>query len=164
MDYHKIDRFLLRNCFWYVVVKLLYHFVPLVSAVSDSLFCLMWLHPLNSAVPLVNWLCWFQTQPWMSRAYDPCTERYSEVYFNLPEVQTALHANVTQVSYPWRTCRYFELWISDTFPCIACNVSVDWISFLFSNIVGIYWADSPLSMLPIYQELIAAGLRIWVFR
>ncbi|KAH9768217.1 serine carboxypeptidase-like 27 [Citrus sinensis] len=40
----------------------------------------------------------------MSRAYDPCTERYSEVYFNHPEVQKALHANVTGISYPWRTC------------------------------------------------------------
>ncbi|KAH9768212.1 serine carboxypeptidase-like 27 [Citrus sinensis] len=38
------------------------------------------------------------------RAYDPCTERYSEVYFNHPEVQKALHANVTGISYPWRTC------------------------------------------------------------
>ncbi|KAH9703604.1 serine carboxypeptidase-like 27 [Citrus sinensis] len=38
------------------------------------------------------------------RAYDPCTERYSEVYFNHPEVQKALHANVTWISYPWRTC------------------------------------------------------------
>ncbi|XVE68942.1 hypothetical protein DITRI_Ditri09bG0110500 [Diplodiscus trichospermus] len=74
--------------------------------------------------------------PWMSRAYDPCTERYSEVYFNLPEVQKALHANVTSISYPWQTC---------------------------SDIVGNYWADSPLSMLPIYKELIAAGLRIWVY-
>ncbi|XP_050155636.1 serine carboxypeptidase-like 27 [Malus sylvestris] len=74
--------------------------------------------------------------PWMSRAYDPCTERYSEVYFNRPDVQKALHANVTRVSYPWKTC---------------------------SDIVGNYWADSPLSMLPIYKELIAAGLRIWVF-
>lgn len=45
------------------------------------------------------------TQPWMSRAYDPCTERYSETYFNHPEVQKALHANVTGVSYPWKTCR-----------------------------------------------------------
>ncbi|KAG8054864.1 hypothetical protein GUJ93_ZPchr0001g31455 [Zizania palustris] len=44
--------------------------------------------------------------PWLSRAYDPCTE---------------------------------------------------------SDIVGAYWADSPRSMLPIYQELIAAGIRIWVF-
>uniref|UniRef100_A0A5B6ZE46 Carboxypeptidase n=1 Tax=Davidia involucrata TaxID=16924 RepID=A0A5B6ZE46_DAVIN len=74
--------------------------------------------------------------PWMSRAYDPCTERYSQVYFNLPEVQKAFHANVTGIPYSWKTC---------------------------SDIVGDYWADSPLSMLPIYQELIAAGLRIWVF-
>ncbi|GAB2223615.1 hypothetical protein Droror1_Dr00017756 [Drosera rotundifolia] len=74
--------------------------------------------------------------PWMSRAYDPCTERYSKTYFNRPEVQKALHANTTAISYPWDTC---------------------------SNIVGNYWADSPESMLPIYRELIAAGLRIWVF-
>ncbi|GFY84563.1 serine carboxypeptidase-like 27 [Actinidia rufa] len=76
--------------------------------------------------------------PWMSRAYDPCTERYSQAYFNLPEVQKAFHANVTGLSYPWKTC---------------------------SDIVGVgnYWGDSPLSMLPIYRELIAAGLRIWVF-
>ncbi|TKY46291.1 Serine carboxypeptidase 27 [Spatholobus suberectus] len=74
--------------------------------------------------------------PWMSRAYDPCTERYSVLYFNHPEVQKALHANVTGISYSWKTC---------------------------SDIVGDYWADSPLSMLPIYQELIEAGLRIWVF-
>ncbi|KAH7855607.1 hypothetical protein Vadar_026712 [Vaccinium darrowii] len=74
--------------------------------------------------------------PWMSRAYDPCTAVYSQVYFNLPEVQKALHANVTGISYPWQTC---------------------------SDIIGNYWADSPLSMLPIYREIIAAGLRIWVY-
>ncbi|CAH9080426.1 unnamed protein product [Cuscuta epithymum] len=74
--------------------------------------------------------------PWISRAYDPCTEIYSQIYFNLPEVQKAFHANITHVPYKWETC---------------------------SDIVGVYWADSPLSMLPIYQELIAAGLRIWVF-
>ncbi|EEF27854.1 serine carboxypeptidase, putative [Ricinus communis] len=72
----------------------------------------------------------------MSRAYDPCTERYSIVYFNRPEVQKAIHANVTGILYEWKTC---------------------------SDIVGNYWADSPLSMLPIYKELIAAGLKIWVF-
>ncbi|XP_043693484.1 serine carboxypeptidase-like 27 [Telopea speciosissima] len=74
--------------------------------------------------------------PWMSRAYDPCTERYSKLYFNRPEVQKAIHANLTGILYPWDTC---------------------------SAIVGNYWADSPLTMLPIYQELIAAGLKIWVF-
>ncbi|KAL6552851.1 Serine carboxypeptidase-like 26 [Orobanche hederae] len=74
--------------------------------------------------------------PWMSRAYDPCSKRYTRIYFNLPDVEKALHANVTGVSYPWQSC---------------------------SGIVGEYWRDSPRSMLPIYQELIAAGLRIWVF-
>ncbi|XP_051120178.1 serine carboxypeptidase-like 27 [Andrographis paniculata] len=74
--------------------------------------------------------------PWMSRAYDPCTERYSKIFFNLPDVQKAMHANTTRLTYQWQTC-------SDT--------------------VGNYWTDSPMSMLPIYKELIAAGLRIWVF-
>ncbi|XP_006644961.2 serine carboxypeptidase-like 27 [Oryza brachyantha] len=74
--------------------------------------------------------------PWLSRAYDPCTERYSNIYYNRPEVQIAMHANTTGIQYPWKTC---------------------------SDIVGSYWADSPKSMLPIYQELIAAGIRIWVF-
>lgn len=74
--------------------------------------------------------------PWLSRAYDPCTERYASIYYNRPEVQMALHANTTGIHYPWQTC---------------------------SDIVGSYWADSPRSMLPIYQELIAAGIKIWVF-
>ncbi|MFS8012546.1 putative carboxypeptidase D [Helianthus anomalus] len=74
--------------------------------------------------------------PWMRGAYDPCTENYANQYFNLPEVQKAFHANITKLSYPWKTC---------------------------SDIVGGYWTDSPLSMLPIYKELIAAGLRVWVF-
>ncbi|KAG8067613.1 hypothetical protein GUJ93_ZPchr0005g14835 [Zizania palustris] len=75
--------------------------------------------------------------PWMTgSSYDPCTERHSTVYYNRPEVQKALHANVTGINYTWATC-------SDT---------------LNSN-----WGDAPRSMLHIYKELIAAGLRIWVF-
>ncbi|KQK07419.1 serine carboxypeptidase 2 [Brachypodium distachyon] len=74
--------------------------------------------------------------PWMSGSYDPCTERYSTVYYNRPEVQRALHANVTGINYTWATC-------SDT--------------------INKNWGDAPRSMLPIYKELIQAGLRIWVF-
>ncbi|WVZ15237.1 hypothetical protein V8G54_012803 [Vigna mungo] len=69
-------------------------------------------------------------------AYDPCTSTYSEVYFNLPEVQKALHANLTGIPYSWTGC---------------------------NDIVGNNWGDSPLSMLPIYQEILDAGLRIWVY-
>lgn len=74
--------------------------------------------------------------PWMTGSYDPCTERYSTAYYNRQEVQRALHANVTGINYTWATC-------SDT--------------------INTNWGDAPRSMLPIYQELIAAGLRIWVF-
>ncbi|KFK38250.1 hypothetical protein AALP_AA3G088900 [Arabis alpina] len=90
--------------------------------------------PCNNTVQLKRFLK--GRYPWMSRAYDPCTERYSNVYFNRVEVQKALHANVTRLPYPWKSC---------------------------SDIVGSYWTDSPVSMLPIYRELITAGLKIWVF-
>ncbi|KAJ4782398.1 Carboxypeptidase [Rhynchospora pubera] len=72
----------------------------------------------------------------MFGGYDPCTETYSTEYYNQPAVQKALHANVTSIPYSWQTC---------------------------SDIVGVYWGDSPRSMLPIYREIIAAGLKIWVF-
>ncbi|CAO2174694.1 unnamed protein product [Urochloa humidicola] len=74
--------------------------------------------------------------PWLPRGYDPCTEKYSAKYYNLPEVQKAMHANVTGIPYPWVGC---------------------------SDPIYDYWKDSPKSMLPIYRELIEAGIRIWVF-
>ncbi|PKA49204.1 cathepsin A (carboxypeptidase C) [Apostasia shenzhenica] len=72
----------------------------------------------------------------MSEKYDPCTEKHSTVYFNLPEVQKALHVNPAVAPTKWETC-------SDT--------------------VNENWKDSAVSILPIYKELIDYGLRIWVF-
>ncbi|KAJ7955651.1 Carboxypeptidase [Quillaja saponaria] len=69
--------------------------------------------------------------------YDPCTENYAEKYCNRPEVQKAMHANVTvKIPYKWTAC---------------------------SDVLLRNWKDSETSMLPTYKELIAAGLRIWVF-
>ncbi|XP_059453841.1 serine carboxypeptidase 24-like [Corylus avellana] len=68
--------------------------------------------------------------------YDPCTENYAEKYFNRPEVQKAMHANVTGIPYKWTAC---------------------------SDVLIKNWNDSETSLLPTYKELIAAGLRIWVF-
>ncbi|KAL2961049.1 hypothetical protein AAZX31_17G071100 [Glycine max] len=68
--------------------------------------------------------------------YDPCTENYAEKYYNLPEVQKAMHANVTNIPYKWTAC---------------------------SDVLLKNWKDSAISVLPIYKELIAAGLKIWVF-
>ncbi|OVA09287.1 Peptidase S10 [Macleaya cordata] len=67
--------------------------------------------------------------------YDPCVSSYSEVYFNRPDVQKALHANVTKIHYPWTHC-------SD-------NIT--------------FWSDAPASILPIIKKLVQGGLRIWVY-
>lgn len=68
--------------------------------------------------------------------YDPCTENYAEEYFNRHDVQRAMHANVTGISYKWTAC---------------------------SDVLLKNWKDSDDSMLPIYKKLMAAGLRIWMF-
>ncbi|KAK6944321.1 Peptidase S10, serine carboxypeptidase [Dillenia turbinata] len=68
--------------------------------------------------------------------YDPCTEKHSAVYFNLPEVQNALHVIKEKAPSIWSTC---------------------------SDQVNENWKDSPRSVLDIYSELIKSGLRIWIF-
>ncbi|KAL7134481.1 hypothetical protein ABFS83_11G029400 [Erythranthe nasuta] len=72
----------------------------------------------------------------LRRAYDPCTEEHSTVYFNLPEVQKALHVHTRNSSLKWETC---------------------------SNTVNENWQDSPKSVLNVYRELIHSGLRVWIF-
>ncbi|XP_062163813.1 serine carboxypeptidase-like 35 [Alnus glutinosa] len=67
--------------------------------------------------------------------YDPCTEDYVEKYFNRVDVQRALHANVTKLSYPYTTC---------------------------SGVIN-DWNDSPDTVLPIIRKLLNAGLRIWIY-
>ncbi|KAH0654705.1 hypothetical protein KY289_032383 [Solanum tuberosum] len=72
----------------------------------------------------------------LRRSYDPCTEQHSKIYFNLPEVQNALHVHKRNSSFKWVTC---------------------------SEEVSSGWKDSPKSVLDVYRELIKSGLRIWVF-
>jgi hypothetical protein len=40
----------------------------------------------------------------MGERYDPCTEKHSTVYFNLAEVQKALHVNPVIGKSKWATC------------------------------------------------------------
>ncbi|XP_021766185.1 serine carboxypeptidase-like 25 [Chenopodium quinoa] len=68
--------------------------------------------------------------------YDPCTEKYAEKYYNRPDVQKALHANTTKIPYKWTAC---------------------------SETLNRNWNDSEASILPVYRQLMAAGIRIWVF-
>ncbi|XP_047950431.1 serine carboxypeptidase II-2-like isoform X2 [Salvia hispanica] len=70
----------------------------------------------------------------LRRSYDPCTEMHTVQYFNLPEVQDALHARSRNSR--WETC---------------------------SGLVNENWQDSPQSVLDVYSELLNSGLRIWMF-
>ncbi|KAK7266562.1 hypothetical protein RIF29_19210 [Crotalaria pallida] len=68
--------------------------------------------------------------------YDPCSEKYAEIYYNRRDVQKALHANTTGISYKWTAC---------------------------SEVLNRNWNDTDVSVLPIYRQLIAHGIRVWVF-
>ncbi|XP_061362670.1 serine carboxypeptidase-like 35 [Gastrolobium bilobum] len=67
--------------------------------------------------------------------YDPCTEDYIDKYFNNEDVQKALHANITNLSYPYTLC----------------------------SAVIRKWNDSPNTVLPVIKKLLHAGLRIWIY-
>ncbi|GIM06742.1 hypothetical protein Vretimale_10995, partial [Volvox reticuliferus] len=69
--------------------------------------------------------------------YDPCIDDETEIYLNLPEVQKALHANQT-VKLPWR-------WTD-------CTRSI-----VYSR------EDLLSSMLPVYDRLLQANLRILIY-
>ncbi|XP_059649141.1 serine carboxypeptidase-like 40 [Cornus florida] len=67
--------------------------------------------------------------------FDPCSENYVYAYLNRPDVQEALHANVTKLSYDWEPC-----------------------SDVIKN-----WEDSPSTVIPLLKEFMANGLRLWIF-
>ncbi|XP_039120236.1 serine carboxypeptidase II-2-like [Dioscorea cayenensis subsp. rotundata] len=92
--------------------------------------------PANAVLSKNNLLKRLRLLGRLGEKYDPCTEKHSTIYFNLPHVQKALHVKPAFAPSKWETC---------------------------SEIVNSNWKDSPSSMLPIYHELIKHGLRIWIF-
>ncbi|KAK6159367.1 hypothetical protein DH2020_006681 [Rehmannia glutinosa] len=75
------------------------------------------------------------TAPSLS-SYDPCSDYYVYAYLNTPEVQKALHANVTGTPGPWDSCNYD----------ILAN-----------------WNDEPETVLPVIKELMASGISVWIY-
>ncbi|KAJ6685273.1 SERINE PROTEASE FAMILY S10 SERINE CARBOXYPEPTIDASE [Salix purpurea] len=73
----------------------------------------------------------------ISVGVDVCMTYERRFYFNLPEVQKALHANRTKLSYPWSMCSE-ELNYSDT--------------------------DGNIDILPILKKIIQNHIPVWVFR
>ncbi|KAL9231252.1 hypothetical protein vseg_006503 [Gypsophila vaccaria] len=70
-----------------------------------------------------------------TQVLDPCSDNYVYAYLNTPEVQQALHANVTKLSYDWQPC---------------------------SEVID-QWLDSPSTIIPLLKEFISKGLRVWIY-
>ncbi|XP_074281508.1 serine carboxypeptidase-like 33 [Silene latifolia] len=75
-----------------------------------------------------------------SEGYDPCYSSYAEKYFNKPDVQSTLHANINtgnaNASIKWQVCK--------------------------DSILNTYHV-TVASVLPIYKKLIQGGLKIWIY-
>ncbi|CAA7020795.1 unnamed protein product [Microthlaspi erraticum] len=74
--------------------------------------------------------------PRLLGGYDPCLDDYARIFYNRADVQKALHASDGVNLRDWR----------------ICNMEI------FHN-----WTYTKPSVLPIYEKLIAGGLRIWVY-
>lgn len=69
--------------------------------------------------------------------YDPCIDSEAQVYLNRPEVQRALHANVSgELPGPWQDC---------------------------TPVISYSRKDLLASMLPVYRELLESGIKIMVY-
>lgn len=67
--------------------------------------------------------------------FDPCSDYYVHAYLNRPDVQRALHANVTKLDHDWEPC-----------------------SAVLSK-----WQDSPSTIIPLLREFMENGIRLWIF-
>lgn len=67
--------------------------------------------------------------------FDPCSDDYVYAYLNRADVQEAMHANVTKLDHDWEPC---------------------------SDIIR-KWGDSPSTIIPLLRELMANGVRVWIF-
>ncbi|KAJ6813972.1 serine carboxypeptidase-like 40 [Iris pallida] len=68
------------------------------------------------------------------RDFDPCSDNYVYAYLNSPDVQKALHANVTGLPYDWESCSNF-----------------------------LPWTDEPDTVLPTIKQLISSGINFWLY-
>ncbi|KAL2894129.1 Serine carboxypeptidase-like 42 [Bienertia sinuspersici] len=72
----------------------------------------------------------------MSLGVDVCMSYERKFYFNLPEVQKALHANRTNLPYEWNMC---------------------------SGLLNYNDNDGNLNMLPLLKRILSHRIRVWIF-
>ncbi|KAJ4970367.1 hypothetical protein NE237_003466 [Protea cynaroides] len=116
------------------------------AATTESSLCLKGANEANTDINSINIyniyapLCFSNNvtvQPKKASVmnFDPCSDNYVYAYLNRPDVQKALHANVTKLDHDWEPC---------------------------SDVINA-WNDSPSTILPLLREAMNNGLRVWVF-
>lgn len=107
--------------------------------------------------------------------FDPCTENYIFSYLNIPEVQAALHANVTgDLSGPWEACKYdrslerpiinFMLIILYVLMYIDYRLTFFFLIMVLSDQIHAAWTDWPATVLPVIEELMESNISVWIYR
>ncbi|KAL6494733.1 hypothetical protein OROGR_031533 [Orobanche gracilis] len=71
-----------------------------------------------------------------SGTYDPCSGNYVSTYLNTPQVQKAMHANITGIPGPWQEC---------------------------NDLINDNWTDYPETVLPVIKNLMASGISVWIY-
>jgi serine carboxypeptidase-like clade 2 len=72
----------------------------------------------------------------MSLGVDVCMTSERHFYFNLPNVQKALHANRTNFPYDWSMC---------------------------SSVLNYSGYDEGIDILHVLKDIIQQGIRVWIF-
>ncbi|KAF1867927.1 hypothetical protein Lal_00042441 [Lupinus albus] len=72
----------------------------------------------------------------LSIGVDVCMSRERSFYFNLPEVQKALHANRTNLPYKWTTC---------------------------SDVLNYSETDISINIIPILKRIVQNHIKVWIF-
>ncbi|KAL0872887.1 hypothetical protein Bca101_022592 [Brassica carinata] len=80
----------------------------------------------------------FQVNSRVSEAYDPCTEKHSKVYFNLPDVQKALHVPPQVAPSKWDTCNGDA---DAVVPVTSTRYSIDALNLSTSSPYGPWYID-----------------------
>ena len=98
---------------------------------------------------------------------DVCIIDEVPLYLNRPDVQHALHANLTNLPYPWEVCsRYVKnfIVIQSCFIC-SCHRTLNLLTILvYVKSVLNYRGDNPNTIIPILKTLLDDGLRIFAYR
>lgn len=136
-----------------------FHFsLGMIQSISHMLFLFDFYNNF-----LTSLWCKFCRKPQIS-GFDPCSDNYVYTYLNTPEVQKALHAFVNGT---WEDCKYYTWPLFSHFFGHKLR-TIFMIRIRHFGMCSFYingnWQDWAPTILPTINELMASGIRVWIYR